>query len=262
MTDIFLSYSEKDREKAQRVAEGLQALGWTVWWDRVIPAGEKWQTVIERALEEMRCMVVLWSAQSVGSNWVYEEAEEGRSRNKLVPVLIERVKPPAGFRSLQAADLVGWDGSIQAAAFRRLVTDIERRLGRAPVPIPGQKRPDHPEPHPSWLRYGVWSVIGTSVAAALVWYGTPWLSGREPTVVPAPPPPAPASAPSSPSTASSPAPTPPGGTPGPARDEARTRPPVTDPTKSRQSRCTDLLEREQAGSLSAADFQTLTKECR
>ena len=306
MADIFLSYSEKDRETAQELAQGLQALGWTVWWDRVIPAGETWSKVIERALDDMRCMVVLWSAKSVDSGWVYEEAEEGRSRKKLVPVLIERVKPPAGFRSLQAADLVDWDGSTEAPAFRRLVADIERRLGRAPVPLPA--RPDDPKPRPPWLRYGVWSVIGTSAVAALAWYALrspnpvsavteapqtpasavapePTTNGARPIAldplpangqgrpkdsrgsedVTAPPPGSsagtlPASGP--PTLASSSTPRQPEGLQGPARAEARTRPPVTDPTPSRRSRCTDLLEREQAGSLSAADLQTLTKECR
>jgi hypothetical protein len=110
MADIFLSYANEDREAARAVAGLLESAGCTVWWDRRIPAGRTWRSMIEEALREMRCMVVLWSTHSVESDWVKEEAEEARARGRLIPVLIEPVKPPVGFRSIQAADLIdlGW----------------------------------------------------------------------------------------------------------------------------------------------------------
>ena len=141
MTDIFLSYTEKDREAARRVASTLAAVGWTVWWDRRIPAGETWRSVLEDALEEMRCMVVLWSSRSIESEWVYEEAAEGRRLGKLVPVMIEAVRPPAGFREIQAADLTGWDGSLEFDGMRMLVADLEALLGKPAAPAsPGADR--------------------------------------------------------------------------------------------------------------------------
>ena len=92
MPEIFLSYANEDRETAGKVAALLESAGWTVWWDRRIPAGRTWRDVIEDALTEMRCMVVLWSSHSVDSHWVKEEAEEARAVNKLMPVLIESVR--------------------------------------------------------------------------------------------------------------------------------------------------------------------------
>lgn len=130
MTDIFLSYNEKDRETARSVAAVLEAVGWTVWWDRRIPAGETWRSVLDHALENMRCMIVLWSSRSIESEWVYEEASEGRRQDKLVPVLIEAVRPPAGFREIQAADLTEWDGSRDFEGMRLLIGDLERLLGK------------------------------------------------------------------------------------------------------------------------------------
>ena len=70
MADIFLSYTEKDRDIARRVAAMLGSAGWTVWWDRRIPAGESWRSVLEQALQNMRCMIVLWSAHSIESEWM------------------------------------------------------------------------------------------------------------------------------------------------------------------------------------------------
>ncbi|MBO3715313.1 MAG: toll/interleukin-1 receptor domain-containing protein [Candidatus Accumulibacter sp.] len=128
MADIFLSYATEDRATASEVASQFEALGFSVWWDRKIPAGMTWRQVIESALNDMGCMVVLWSANSLASTWVSEEAEEARMRGKLVPALLEPVLPPLGFRGIQAADLVDWDGSTEAAGFRHLVAGIEALL--------------------------------------------------------------------------------------------------------------------------------------
>ena len=135
MAEIFLSYANEDRETALKVAALLESAGWTVWWDRRIPAGRTWRSVIESALNEMRCMVVLWSSNSIVSDWVKEEAEEARIVQKLVPVLIEAVKPPVGFRAIQAADLIDWDGSDDAPGARSLISDLESRLGKPVKPV-------------------------------------------------------------------------------------------------------------------------------
>ena len=132
MADIFLSYANEDREAARAVAGLLESAGCTVWWDRRIPAGRTWRSMIEEALREMRCMVVLWSTHSVESDWVKEEAEEARALGRLIPVLIEPVKPPVGFRSIQAADLIDWDGSRDSLGARQLIADIESLMGNSP----------------------------------------------------------------------------------------------------------------------------------
>lgn len=132
MADIFLSYANEDREAARAVAGLLESAGCTVWWDRRIPAGRTWRSMIEEALRDMRCMVVLWSAHSVESDWVKEEAEEARALGKLIPVLIEPVKPPVGFRSIQAADLTQWDGSRDFLGARQLIADLESLMGKSP----------------------------------------------------------------------------------------------------------------------------------
>ena len=164
MADIFLSYAEEDRDAARRIVGVLEGRGWTVWWDRRIPTGKTWRSVIEDGIRDMRCMVVLWSAHSIGSEWVNEEAEEGRAAGKLMPIMIERVKPPLGLRGIQATDLVGWDGSPDAVAIHQLVADIAAMMRGAirPVdsanstpavtpsvtPAPEPSPPAEPSPHP------------------------------------------------------------------------------------------------------------------
>jgi|JI6StandDraft_1071083.scaffolds.fasta_scaffold74431_2 hypothetical protein len=144
MADIFLSYNEKDREQARRVATLLAEVGWSVWWDRRIPAGESWRSMLEEALEGMRCMIVLWTAHSIESDWVFEEASEGRRQDKLIPVMLEAVRPPPGFREIQAADLTGWDGTAEFEGWRLLLADLENMLGPPPAAIPKIATPPGP----------------------------------------------------------------------------------------------------------------------
>lgn len=132
MIDIFLSYAEEDRQTAARVASLLENSGWTVWWDRGIPAGAKWRAAIADALARTRALVVLWSRFSVASEWVNEESDQARRAGKLIPVRIDDVSPPLGFGEFQCADLTRWDGSEHAPSFRKLILDIEVHLCACP----------------------------------------------------------------------------------------------------------------------------------
>jgi hypothetical protein len=120
MEDIFISYASEDREQARRFAEAFSARGWSVWWDRHIVPGEAFDTRIEQALDAARCVVVLWSASSVASEWVRNEAAVGAERGVLVPAMIEPVKLPLEFRRKQTADLSGWQGEAEHAGFASL----------------------------------------------------------------------------------------------------------------------------------------------
>ena len=110
MCDIFLSYSSADRERIIPLVKALEREGWSVWWDRTIPPGKVFDKVIEKALSTSKSVIVVWSEESVVSEWVKTEANEGQQRGILVPVAIDEVKIPLEFRRIQAAWLVGWDG--------------------------------------------------------------------------------------------------------------------------------------------------------
>ena len=105
MTDIFLSYAHEDRERIQPLIRILEAQGLTVWWDTNIETGVLFDKEIEAAIEAARCIMVVWSKHSIGSQWVRSEAHEGLDRNNLVPVLLDDVQPPLPFRQIQATKL-------------------------------------------------------------------------------------------------------------------------------------------------------------
>lgn len=108
--DIFLRYARDDRERVKMLAHTLESLGWSVWWDRRIPAGKRFAKVIEEQLDASRTVVVVWSKISIHSDWVHTEASEGLRRDALIPVLIDAVTIPLEFRRMQAADLIHWQG--------------------------------------------------------------------------------------------------------------------------------------------------------
>jgi TIR domain len=129
MSDIFISYKREEQATARKLADALQKEGWSVWWDPKLRAGERFNDVIEKALKESKCVVVMWSKRSVESQYVRDEATYALNRNKLVPVMIEEVELPFRFEDLHTPSLRGWSGSKDAPDFRKLVHDIAEIVG-------------------------------------------------------------------------------------------------------------------------------------
>jgi len=146
------------------LAHALKARGWSVFWDRTIPIGKTWRETIEKELQNSRCLIVLWSETSVGSGWVQEEADFGKRRGILLPILIENVEPPMGFRSIQTADLVNWNAGEPTPAFDRLTTDVAALIGTPPVEEPPP--PPVREPHAASVATAATSVAASCAQAA------------------------------------------------------------------------------------------------
>ena len=126
MSDIFISYATADRERVKPVVSALEQRGWSVWWDRTILPGENWEDVIQSALDEAWCVIVLWSRESTKSSWVRSEADEGMRRRVLIPALLDDVKMPLAFRGIQAANLVAWTGELSHAGFQQLTEAVAK----------------------------------------------------------------------------------------------------------------------------------------
>lgn len=129
MADVFISYSREDREWVERLATQLQSAGYSVWWDWDLLVGKRYRETIDNELKTCRATIVVWSQHSIQSDFVRDEAEEAQQRNVLVPVLKESVRPPAGFRQIQTADLSAWSGGADHAEFRRVVLGIANLAG-------------------------------------------------------------------------------------------------------------------------------------
>ena len=151
MSDIFISYAREDESRVKPLVSAFESEGWSVFWDRRIPAGSTWRNHIGSALQQARCVVAVWSAHSVESQWVAEEADEGKMRQALVPVALDAVTPPRGFREIQAADLTGWKPGEPSENLRQLLADVRRLIGSstpAPSPAPPASSQERPPPLP------------------------------------------------------------------------------------------------------------------
>jgi hypothetical protein len=132
--NVFLAYSRKDQQQAQRLLVALERFGISVWWDVAsIPIGVNWEQFLTDQVSAAQCVVVLWSRFSVESKWVLFEAEFAARRGVLLPVLIEEVSIPPPFSRYQSARLEGWDGNESGLAFQQLLEAIQRRIATAPA---------------------------------------------------------------------------------------------------------------------------------
>lgn len=126
MHDIFISYAKEDATKAKQLISALEKIGFSVWYDFDIPTGETFDDTIEKAIKNARCVIVLWSKNSIHSEWVRIEAAEGKKRDILVPVILEDVEIPLAFRRRQAINIEDWLNKSRDGIFERLVEDIQK----------------------------------------------------------------------------------------------------------------------------------------
>ena len=126
---LFLSYARDDEAHARRLASALKQSGYTIWWDALIQGGAAYSRSIAEALETADVVIVLWSARSIESDWVRDEAGQGRERHRLVPLSIDGSKPPLGFRQYQVIDISHWHGRKNAPEMAAIERAIESVLG-------------------------------------------------------------------------------------------------------------------------------------
>lgn len=170
---LFISYARLDREPVARLAQALEEAGFAVWWDAALEGGHHFAAEIERELTAADAVLVLWSAESVRSNWVLDEAMHGRDRGCLIPLRLDDTPPPLGFRQIQSLDLV-------AGAEAALMGDIGRAVARIrglPVQEPGahpratpgkRARSGRDDGKPAWVPFA-WAAFG--MLCVLIFWG-------------------------------------------------------------------------------------------
>jgi TolB-like protein len=169
MADIFLSYSRDDLPTARRFAETFEREGFSVWWDQTINPGEVYDRVTEKALQDARAVVVLWSKRSVESHWVRAEATQAHSNGTLVPVMIEACKRPIMFELTQTAELTHWKGNPDDPAWQAYVAGLRRFIEKDPsesIPAPPAHGARRRRNGPLAIAAGIALLL---LAGAIVW---------------------------------------------------------------------------------------------
>ena len=120
MSDIFISYSSNDRDKAEQLSELLASGGVSVWIDRQgIVGAEKWATEIVEGINSCSTFLLLISPHSIESENVLRELSlASEKRKRVLPVVLKRVLLPSSFEyplaGLQHVEFSDIDGILHA----------------------------------------------------------------------------------------------------------------------------------------------------
>jgi hypothetical protein len=169
MSDIFISYSSKDRPWVDRFAKTLESHGWSVWWDREIPTGGSFNQVIRQQLGESKCAIVVWSDQSVESEWVQAEAAEAKRQEKYLPIKINQSEIPLGFTQRTYQSLVDWETGVEHTGFSQLLKDIERLVKSPPRRVNVGEKTWWKRVHPVWLISAPAILAAVAALSLMLW---------------------------------------------------------------------------------------------
>jgi hypothetical protein len=135
MADVFLSYARHDEGKVRQIADLLVAEGYDVWWDADMPPHRAYSDVIEEEVGRAKAVLVVWSKESIASEWVRAEADMGRNARKLVQLSLDETPPPLPFNQIHVVSLAKWHGQREDAEWQRILRSLAEILGR-PMPPP------------------------------------------------------------------------------------------------------------------------------
>lgn len=147
MADVFLSYSHLDVSLIRPLLNLLETNDLTVWWDTRLRSGDLWDATIEHEISIARCVVVVWSCNSVTSHWVRSEADYALKNKKLFPVLMDGADLPLAFRLIQTPDFSKWAGNRsapEAASLLNAITTQVKTWERQPTAIRSVASPIEP----------------------------------------------------------------------------------------------------------------------
>jgi hypothetical protein len=130
MANVFISYSQEDKDRIKPIVEGLRSIGLSVWSDARSGTGSQWEKVIESELGAARVILVCWSQVAVRSKCVKTEANFARDQGTLISCLLEPFKLPPLFEFNQAADISNWTGATDHLGWRKIVDRISVLLER------------------------------------------------------------------------------------------------------------------------------------
>ena len=111
MSNLFISYSSKNREAANKLSDRLKAEGYPAPFLAPheadgIPVGTEWELELRRQLKLCQALLVLCSEVWLQSQWCLAELFYARALHKeILPIKVGPCRPPAFLESLQSVDL-------------------------------------------------------------------------------------------------------------------------------------------------------------
>lgn len=142
MADVFISYSKSHAELTRALAKDLEAKGLSVWWDTDMVPGERFRQRILEEIKSAKALIVIWTVDSIHSDYVLSEAERGRVAGKLIQVRSPDVDPhdlPPPFDTSHVALIDDRDGIFAGLARFGLLPGFKPDPSK-PLPVYGASR--------------------------------------------------------------------------------------------------------------------------
>lgn len=128
--EVFVSYASEDLEIAKSVVDYFKLQGINVWWDRAIPANHpNYRDVINDAVDDARCVLVIWTDNSVVAMWPQAEAEIALQQGKLICIRINSVKLRAPFNSCPYKDISVSDNKVSDIDLTAILLLAKKLIG-------------------------------------------------------------------------------------------------------------------------------------
>jgi hypothetical protein len=187
MTQVFISYSRKDLDFVERLAENLKAAGLEVWYDLSgLDGGTRWGREIQSAIQQSQIFVVVLSPNSVESEWVEKEFMYANSlKRKIIPLLYQPCETPMWFINLHFIDV---QGENYDRNFWVILKAMGIKAGAGPAKVgPVATAPNPPRASRMIKVRPVWMIAlaGLAVVIAFAVWGMPALAIRlAPTLTP------------------------------------------------------------------------------
>ena len=121
--DVFLSYGRSRREETASLAKFLDAASFSTWWDSGLLPGDRFRDEIDENLNGCKVAIIIWTPQSIRSDWVLAEADHAWQLKKLINVHVPGIDPvhiPKPFNQSY---------SVEIANRAQIVEAIRKRIG-------------------------------------------------------------------------------------------------------------------------------------
>jgi hypothetical protein len=156
--DVFISYSRADTERVTPLRDALRGMGYRVFFDvQSIDPGSRWKDRLRRSIGASRTLVLCWSEQTRGSEFVsFEYSQAEAFRRPIFPWRLDKTPLPSmlelqAINDAEAAAVaarlrpaLGWPLRKRRAAWLAAAAVVAVLLGVAAWRIL------HPPPPPPW----------------------------------------------------------------------------------------------------------------
>jgi hypothetical protein len=167
MADVFISYATARRSLTKDLAADIERAGFSVWWDTSLLPNQTFRREIDIQLDACKAAIIIWTPESIDSDWVTAEADHARAQGKLINTRtpdLQAIRIPKPFNQTHAVAIN--ERAAILAAIESLVDGVDLPPRTAQVANEPRRKPR------SWskslLRVLAYVAAGTVLLAALV----------------------------------------------------------------------------------------------